>query len=314
MKTTRFEYRKAESLEQALEIYEEFQGNATYLSGGTDLLPRVKLGLEKPRVVIDLKGIPSLSQVEDQGQWVRVGSLVRLFDLKQNSLVKELFPALQASLEATSCETLQMKGTIGGNLLQNTRCLFYNQSEFWRKSKGFCFKMGGEKCNAVPGAKRCFANYCSDNAVSLHTLSAELELLGPKGQRRIKLEQLYSNKSGKPFKLEPGEILASILIPKTKTLGDYEKLRVRGAIDYPLLGVAFSLVNGSGKLAIGGIGARPNAVELAHPIKDSLGEALNEVQKNINPVNNTVLDRDYRKRMIPVLASRVLNKVLERAN
>jgi 4-hydroxybenzoyl-CoA reductase subunit beta len=313
MITSKFEFKNPEDVEEAVRLYREFQGGAVYLSGGTDLVPRMKLGLEKPKAVIDLKRIVPLKTVEDQGDWIRIGPLARIFDLKKNDLVREYFPVLEASLQATSCESLQMRGTIGGNLLQNSRCLFYNQSEFWRKSKGFCLKMGGESCNAVPGAKTCFANYCSDNAPALCTLSAEIEISGPDDVRRLNLEKLYSNKSDKPFDLQPGEILTAIFVPNKKSIGGYEKLRVRGAIDYPLLSVAFSFADGTGKLAIGAVGPRPYVVEMKQTSHDAIKEAVEAILKQVRPVGNTVLDPDYRKRMIPVLTGMLINKVMEGA-
>jgi len=313
MITSKFDFRNPKDIEEAVRLYREFQGEAVYLSGGTDLVPRMKLGLEKPKVVIDLKRIVALSTLDDQGDWIRIGPLARIFDLKQNDLIRESSPALVASLDATSCESLQMRGTIGGNLLQNSRCLFYNQSEFWRRSKGFCLKMGGESCNAVPGAKTCFANYCSDNAPALCSLSAEIELSGPDEVRRLTLEELYTNKADKPFDLQPGEILTAIFVPKKKSIGGYEKLRVRGAIDYPLLGVAFSLVDGTGKLAVGAVGPKPYVAEMKHASNDKIGEAVETVLKQVRPVGNTVLDPDYRKRMIPLLAGRLISKVMEGA-
>jgi len=298
---------------EALKFYGEFRGEAVYLSGGTDLVPRMKLGLLKPKAVIDLKRIVSLKTVVEEGEWVRIGSLTPLFQLKQSDLVLNRFPSLAASLEATSCESLQMRGTIGGNLLQNTRCLFYNQSEFWRRSKGYCLKMGGETCNAVPGAKKCFANYCSDNAPALCTLFAEVALEGPDGSRRLKLEDLYTHRSDKPFDLQPGEILTDILVPNGEVAGGYEKLRVRGAIDYPLLGVAFSFANGAGKLAVGAVGARPYVADLNAPTQGAMEEAIATVLKQVKTVENTVLDSDYRKKMIPVLVERLIKKVMEGA-
>ncbi len=313
MITSKFEYRSPKNVEEAVRLYREFQGEAVYLSGGSDLVPRIKLGLEKPKAVVDLKQIIQLTKVEDQGDWIRIGPLVRIFDLKQNNLVRDYFPVLEASLDATSCESLQMRGTIGGNLLQNSRCLFYNQSEFWRMSKGFCLKMGGESCNAVPGAKTCFANYCSDNAPALCTLSAEIEISGPDGTRRLNLEELYTNKADKPFDIQPGEILTAIFVQKKKSIGGYEKLRVRGAIDYPLLSVAFSFAEGAGRLAVGAVGPKPYVVEMKQPSQDAIGEAVEAVLKQVRTVGNTVLDPDYRKRMIPVLAGTLVNKVMEGA-
>lgn len=309
----KFEYLRPTNLEEALELYSKFEDRAIYLSGGTDLVPRMKLGLEKPEAVIDLKAIDSLKTIEDQGDWVKIGSLVSLFGLRQDKLVADNFPALRASLEATSCETLQMRGTIGGNLLQNSRCLFYNQSEFWRKSKGSCFKMGGDRCNAVPGAKRCFANYCSDNATSLLTLSCELEFSGPDGTKRIALDELYTGASGKPFKIQSGEILTSIFVKKRKSRGGYEKLRLRGSIDYPLVGIAFSVVDGAGKLAVGAIGPRPKALDLDQSSEASVREAVKIILKDLSPVNNTVVDAAYRRQMVPILAERLVKKTVEGA-
>jgi 4-hydroxybenzoyl-CoA reductase subunit beta len=313
MIASKFEYRSAKDIEEAVRLYREFQGEAAYLSGGTDLVPRMKLGLEKPKAVIDLKRILPLTTVEDQGDWIRIGSLARIFDLKRQDLVRDHFPALEASLEATSCESLQMRGTIGGNLLQNSRCLFYNQSEFWRRSKGFCLKMGGETCNAIPGAKTCFSNYCSDNAPALCTLSAQIELFGPDKLRRLNLEELYTNKADKPFDLQPGEILTAIFVPKKKSVGGYGKLRVRGAIDYPLLSAAFSFVDETGNLAVGAVGPKPYVVEMKQTSHDAIGEAVEAILKQVRPVGNTVLDPDYRKRMIPVVAGRLVKKVMEGA-
>jgi 4-hydroxybenzoyl-CoA reductase subunit beta len=306
-------YRKVSSIDQALALYKQCGGEAHYLSGGTDLVPRVKLRLTKPEVLIDLKGIRALETVEDEGDRISIGALARIADLKKNPSVQGYFPAFRASLEATSCESLQMRGTIGGNLLQNSRCIFYNQSEFWRKSKGFCLKMGGETCNAVPGATTCLANYCSDNASALLTLSAEIRLAGPKGQRQIRLADLYSGKSTRPFLLNAGEILTHILIPKTRTAGGYEKLRLRGSIDYPLLGVALSCVNGTSRFAVGAVGPRPYVFEVDSLEDRRIHEMVKGAREAARPAPNTVLDSAYRRDMIAVLVQRLAQRATEEA-
>ncbi len=311
MISTQFAYTSPQDVQEAIETYQQYDGDAFYLSGGTDLLPRVKLGLEKPRAVIDLKRIGGLKAVEDRGEWIKIGSLVTIFDLREDGLISEYFPAFKASLEATSCESLQMRATVGGNLLQNTRCLFYNQSEFWRKSKGFCFKMGGDECNAVPGAKKCFANYCSDNATALSALSSQVELIGPGGERRVDLDEIYSGKPERPFSIQPGEILTAIFIPRKKTVGDYEKLRLRGAIDYPLLNLAIAYGEGGGKLVVGAIGPKPYGTELNQLSHEAINEAVQAVSHYAKPVANTVLDPHYRKRMILTLAKTVFARFTE---
>ena len=280
-----------------------------YLAGGTDLIPLVKLRLSTPAAVIDLKGIEALKTITRQDGWLTVGANVTLFDLKNDPLVKEYFPALYQSLEATSCETLQMRGTIGGNILQDTRCLLYNQSLEWRTARGFCFKMGGESCNVVPNARSCFSNYCSDNALSLIALSAQVKLAGPRGERKAKLEKIFSGSGRKPFALEAGEILTQILIPMKKTKGVYEKLRVRDSMDYPLVGIAVSLKGAAVRVCVGGVGPVPLVYELKGIDEEAAKEAAQKASADAKTVANATLSPVYRKKMVGVLFKRAIKRV-----
>lgn len=311
MMLPKFSYCSPETLREAFDAFQEARQDSVYMSGGTDLVPRLKLRLEKPSLVIDIKRIANLKGVEEDADTLKIGAMESIFDLKNNPLIKKHCPALQASLESTSCDTLQIKGTIGGNLLQNTRCLFYNQSEFWRKSRGLCLKMGGESCNAVPGAKKCFANYCSDNAAALCTVNAKVKLEGIAGERVVPLPKIFSNNAAKPFRLEPGEILTEIIVPKQKSRGGYDKLRLRGSIDYPLLGIAFSIVDGAGTLAISASGPSPKVFELKNLSEAALEQVVQKAVQETYLAANTVLNPDYRKRMIGVLSKRLINKVAE---
>ena len=307
----KFDYKKAEDVASAIALYEGCKGQARYLAGGTDLVPLVKLRLSTPAAIIDLKGIEQLKTISRQGGRLLIGANVTLFELKNHAMVKEYFPALYESLDATSCETLQMRGTIGGNILQNTRCLLYNKSLEWRTARGFCYKMGGETCNVVPDAAACFSNYCSDNALSLISLSAGVKIAGPQGERKIRLEKIFSKDGRDPFKLKPGEILTEIQVPLKRSTGAYEKLRVRNAIDYPLLGVAVSMNGGKGKVCVGGIGPAP----LVYDLKDLSGAGLKEVaqkaRQEAKPVSNTTLSPNYRKKMVNVLTQRAIKRALK---
>lgn len=307
----KLEYKKAGNMAEAIAFYGSYNGQARYLAGGTDLIPLVKLRLSTPKALIDLKGIEELKAVSRQGGSLGIGANVTLFELKNNNTVREYFPALSKSLDATSCETLQMRGTIGGNVLQDTRCLLYNKSPEWRTARGFCYKMGGEACNAVPNARACFSNYCSDNALSLIALSASVKLAGPQGERKMKLEKIFSGDGRKPFTLMPGEILKEILIPMKRSKGEYEKLRVRDSIDYPLLGVAVSVKDGTGRVCVGGIGAMPLAYTLKKIDNSTFKDITEKVYSNARPVSNTTLPPDYRKKMVGVLVQRAIKKVLK---
>jgi len=307
----RFDYKKAEDIASAIALYESSKGQARYLAGGTDLIPLVKLRLSTPVAIIDLKGIKQLKTISREGGHLLIGANVTLFELKNHAMVKEYFPALHESLDATSCETLQMRGTIGGNLLQNTRCLLYNKSLAWRKARGFCYKMGGETCNVVPKAKACFSNYCSDNALSLLSLSASVKIAGPHGERKIKLEKIFSGDGRNPFTLKPGEILTEIHIPLKRSRGAYEKLRVRNSIDYPLLGVAVSVSNKKGRVCVGGIGPAPLIYDLKDLEGASVKEPAQKARQEAKPVSNTTLSPAYRKKMVDVLTQRAIKRALK---
>jgi len=303
----KFEYRKAHTVEEALALYNFYDGRAVYLAGGTDLVPRLKLRLQKPVAVIDLKGIEELRGLTEEREWVRVGSLMSLYDLKEAEPVREFYPTLREALDATSCETLQMRGTVGGNILQEARCLFYNQSEFWRRAKGFCLKMGGERCNATGGSE-CLANYMGDLAPALLSLGAKVRLVGPEGERELGLEGLFTGRGERPLGVKPSEVLTEVLIPKVKVKGGYEKLRLRGAIDYPLVGVALSLWDGRGRLSVGAIGPRPSLKEFA---AEEVQGAVEGASEGLRAVANTVLDPLYRRQMAVVLSRRLVKRVLE---
>jgi len=306
-----FTYHKAQSVAGAIALHKRYKGKARYLAGGTDLIPLLKLRLSEPAALIDLKGIEELTNVTRRKGFLIIGANVTLFALRNNPIVKEYFPALCESLDATACETLQMRGTIGGNILQDTRCIQYNKSLEWRTARGLCFKMGGKACNVVPNAKACFSNYCSDNAPALITLSAKVKLAGLKGERTVALEKIFSGNGRTPFTIEPGEILAAIIIPLKKTKGVYEKLRVRDSMDYPLVDAAVSVTGNMARVCIGGIGPVPHLYLLKNMNENTVNDAAERAYADAKPVLNTTLSAAYRKKMANTLLKRAIRRVLK---
>ena len=303
-------YKNAKSIDEAISLFQKYKGKGLYLAGGTDIVPQIKLRLHKPKVLIDLKGIDDMKGIAIKEGFLSIGARTTLFELKNDPVVRDNFPALFQSLDATSCETLQMRGTIGGNILQNTRCLFYNQSQDWRKAKGFCFKMGGETCNVVKSARACFANYCSDNVPALLTLSAEVTFSGVGGERRMNLAEIFSGDSRAPFRILSGEILTGIFIPLRKTKGAYEKIRVRDSIDYPLVNAAVSVEGDRCRLSVGAVGPVPFVYDLENTEEDTVAKLTGRIYSDSKPVANTTLSPVYRKKMSGILAKRVIAKVL----
>lgn len=307
----RFDFRKARKIEEALELFEKSRGKAAYLAGGTDLVPRLKMRLTQPSLVIDLKGIDEMEGIKREDGYVSIGANVTIFELRQDSLVKEKFPALLRAASLTSCETLQMRGTIGGNILQDTRCLFFNKSLEWRKAKGLCFKAGGEYCHAVRGKNVCFSNYQSDLAPALLSLDAQLVLFSKSGERRIKLSEIYTDDGKNPHPLEEGEILIRILIKDEKRKGNFEKIRIRGSIDYPLVNGAVSQNKEETLIVIGAIGPKPKIFKVEGFDERSIEELVDRVYKELKPVENTVVRAEYRRRMGSFIVKRFFEMLKE---
>ena len=131
-------------------------------------------------------------------------------------------------------------GTIGGNVLLDTRCLFYNQTEFWRKSLGWCLKAEGDWCHVINGPKTCVAAQSSDTVPVLLAMYASIRLLSSQGSRDLKLRDLYQFNGMDHLKIEAGELLTHIVLPALGQgfRGTYMKLRRRDSIDFPQLGLA----------------------------------------------------------------------------
>lgn len=210
---------------------------------------------------------------------------------------------------------------MAGNLCQNTRCFYYNQSRFWRRVRGACYKTGGDRCHVVEGGDRCFATYQGDLAPALIALGATVTLARQDGARTIPLEELYTGKGKRPLALEKGEILTEVRVPAfvSGAGGKYQKLRQRGAMDYPLVAVAATVVkNGSEvcawtRVALTGVGRGPLVVQAAsdllkdQPFADDLvSQVADAAYELARPVNNVGSDASYRRKMVRTLTKRAL--------
>jgi len=303
-----FEYKRPESLEEFLHLLSDDKGDAVILAGGTDLVPRIKMGLKKLDLIIDIKDIEGLSYIKDEGENVRIGSLTIIYEIIKSKIIKDKYPALHEAATLTASENLQQRGTIGGNILQDTRCLYYNKPEIWRKSFNPCFKTGGDICNAARGGKKCFAVYCGDLAPALISLGASVCLLGKKGEKEMPLEDIFSGDGKSPFFLSSGELIKDIIIPSDKMRGGYEKLRMRKSIDYPVVNIALSMGAGNkGRLVVGSAGANPLIYDFSS--SEELRQIPEKAQNDMSTVNNMYLSPLYRKNMVRVLADKLIKRV-----
>ena len=290
---------------------------ARIIAGGTDLLPNLQRGLDAPRTVVSLERLPELRQIEISPAAIRIGACVTVKKLIEETALPA---ALREAARSVGAPAHRNAGTIGGNLCLDTRCLYYNQSEDWRRSNAYCLKHGGEICHVAPKGKVCRAAFSGDLAPALLALQAEVEVFAKAGRRWMPLEKLYRDDGAKALTLVPGEIVAAVRIPQAGLRSGYAKARSRGAIDFPLAGVAIALsLQGDTvkalRVALTGTNSCPlllqGTEELAGRAADeALGKAIAKlVQKQAKPLRTTIGAADYRRQVAAVLARRLLARL-----
>jgi 4-hydroxybenzoyl-CoA reductase subunit beta len=314
-----FELHRPTSLDATVRLASDLAGRFDYLAGGTDLLPNYKMHINLRPHLIALDSVPELKGHSIE----RLGAMERLAELERDPTFLATYPGLADAVGEVATPLVRASGTVGGNLLVETRCFFFNQSYFWRASLGFCLKADGDRCHVVPQKERCYATFSGDLAPALLALDAEVEVTGPSGARRMPLGDLYDAAGDgiKRTKLVPGEIVVAVHLPPSARglRGRYKKLRVRPSYDFPELGVAVAGRWDDGgrvehlRLAMGGAESYPRRFD---DLTDALaGETLTDervrllgeaVAKRVRPVHNTFLLPDYRRRMVSVYVRRAI--------
>jgi 4-hydroxybenzoyl-CoA reductase subunit beta len=326
MKLPEFEFIQPRSVQEACSILAEHDGKAVLLAGGTALMVGLRYRLSKPAVVIDLKGLTALDYVgRSESGGLAIGSLVTLETLEKTPFVLNEYAPLAQAVQLVAVPSIRHEATIGGNLCLDTRCIYYNQSEFWRSAQKACFKRGGDVCHAVEKGRHCQAVYQGDLGPVLLVLGAQVKIVSANGEKIIPLAEFFTGRGEKPNVLKPDEILVEVQIPPAgrEAAGAYEKLRVREGMDFPMAGVAVMVKrNRSGtieqaKMVLGAVGPSPREVPKAarllegkKPTDDLLQGVSREVLDRAQPVGNLAMNASYRRKMVGVLVKRALRRAL----
>jgi len=316
-----FNYIQPRSLKQATKALSDLGPDAMLVAGGTDVYPKMKRGQFTPRHLVSLRGLRELKgirQIKD-GLWIGAGE--SLTAVSRHRVIAKHLPALAHAAESVSTPQLRNMGTIGGNVLVDTRCNYYDQTFFWRQAVGFCMKKDGEICLVAPGSEKCLAIASSDTAPVLVSLGAEVIVVSKQGERRVKLEELYRDDGIDYCAKGKDEVLKGLLIPK-EVLGRrnvYLKLRRRGSFDFPILGVAATMdVDDSGecrdaRVVLTAVASAPKIVPEATTMlqgkkvtKELIDAVADAAAKISHPLDNADLDYWYRKRMAKVFTRRAL--------
>ncbi|MDP3668400.1 MAG: 4-hydroxybenzoyl-CoA reductase subunit beta [Telluria sp.] len=296
-------------------------GEIRFLAGGTDLLPALRRGLMQANTVIDLSDVAEMRGISFDSKGVRIGAGATIAQLAADATVLRDYPAVAAAALAIAGPTHRAVGTVGGNLCLDTRCRYYNQSEPWRTANDFCMKLAGDTCRVAPKSDRCYAAYSGDLAPALMVHGAVAEIAGPGGVRHAPLADMFADDGMAWLTLAPGELLVAVRIPAASGVrAGYEKIRTRGAIDFPLVGVAVALRCEDGKLAelriaVTGTDSRPLMIEgldelCALPVEEALARIDKLVRKQVGPMETTLAPAVYRRRVVPVLARRLVHRLL----
>jgi xanthine dehydrogenase YagS FAD-binding subunit len=267
-----FAYSAATSPQAASARAAQVRG-ADFIAGGTDMMQLITERVRVPREVIDINRLP-FTGIRNDGQGVRIGALERMSDVADDPTIRERFPAVAEALLASASPQVRNMATMGGNLLQRTRCLYFRDAATPCNKRvpgsGCSAQDGQNRHNAIFGtSEHCIAAHASDLAVALVALDARVALTGgPQGDREIPIAELHRLPGDTPHietVLEPGELIAALILPDAPYArrSHYLKVRDRASFEWALTSAAVGLdIDGDGairqaRVAVGGVGTKP---------------------------------------------------------
>jgi 4-hydroxybenzoyl-CoA reductase subunit beta len=307
-------------MDEALALVRELGEDFDFIAGGTDLLQNYKNRLNTKGHVIALERVPELRGIRAG----RIGAMERLADVAEHAWVRERYPGLAGAIRLVASPLIRNSGTFGGNLLVENRCYYFNQTPFWRETKGSCMKAESDVCLVVPQKEVCYAAYSGDLAAILIVLDAAIELVSPRGTRRVKLTEFYRGDGIERNVLAKDEILTAVEIPEESASlrSGYRKLRHRDTLDYPEMGVAAAVRLEERTIAL--LKVATTAVDVVPQFKDFTGSfagalleedvvdaVSSEMEQLAQPKKNTSMPVGYRKKMVRVYLRRLLRDLVD---
>ena len=326
MRLPRFAYLPATSVAEAVQLLAE-NPEAQIVAGGTDLYPKMKRLQLRPGALVGLHGVTELRGIEANGA-VSVGAGTKLHELASAPEILRRFPALARAASLVASPQIRNAGTVGGNLCVDTRCNYYDLSYDRRCAHGSCMKAEGDICALAPGGDRCWAVSSTDLAPVGHILGASVRLVGPRGERTLPIAALYTMDDGIDYlQKQRDEVLTQLELPASDGLrATYVKFRRRGAIDFPLLGVAAAVrtdetgVCTDARIVLGAVATAPlPAPQAAAALvgsmlgDEAIAEAAALATALAKPMDALDLPPSYRKRMIATHVARAFRELRDAA-
>ncbi len=326
MRLPRFRYLAPASLPEAVKVLGDLGPEALPLAGGTDLVPNMKRRQQTPANLVGLRGVAELRAVSgDAARGLTLGAMTRLAEIERGPVAAG-WPALARAAATVATPPIRNTATLGGNLCLDTRCSYYDQTEEWRRSIGYCMKREGETCWVAPGSDRCWAVSSSDTAPVLCALGAEVTLLSRGGERRIPVAELFADDGIRHLSRRPDELLTAVHLPPVEAgqRAVYVKLRRRGSFDFPVLGVAARVRLSAGgtvesaRIFLGAVGSRPQEARAAADFlvgrrlgdEETVREASRLAAQIAKPMQNTDFGLSWRKGVAREYAARALRELV----
>lgn len=285
-----FSYSRATSTREAIQLMSAPLGREPrFLAGGTTLVDLMKLDVETPHHLIDITAIPELAGFDTSGEQLVFGALAHMSDVAADPYIVQNYPAISESLWRAASQQLRNMATIGGNLLQRTRCAYFRDTAYTCNKR-----VPGTGCSALNGINRghavlgvsdaCIAVYPSDVAIALAAFDAEVDTLSPKGTRTIPLVDLHRLPGSTPHletALARDELIVRVRVPKTRAGkgSTYQKIRDRQSYAFALTSAAVAVEMADdrvreARIALGGVATKPWRVRAAE--QSLLGKSLTE--------------------------------------
>ncbi len=323
MRLPEFAFVAPTTIEEAARALAISPGTTMVVAGGTDLIPNMKRRQQTPATLVSLRHVAGISAIGRGPHGWTIGAGVTLTSIVRDLELREACPGLWQAAAQIATPHLRNMGTIGGNLCLDTRCTYYDQSEEWRKSIGYCMKKEGTTCWVATSSPKCLAVSSTDLAPMLMALGARVRLVSAAGERTIDVHDLYQNDGMHYLMRRPDEILSEITLPdQTGRKSAYWKLRRRGSFDFPVASTAIAVrldaanVVRDARLVVGAVASRPMLVAKASEIlvgheltDDRIAAAAEAAFEMAKPMDNTDFELHWRKRMVRPLARAALRDV-----
>ena len=312
-------YVKVDSLTECLRLLRENGEKAMVVAGGTDVIFNMRLKLFDPELVVSLRGLEELTQIEelDDGG-LRIGASARLADLADDPLINERFPAFADSIRAVASTHIRNMATLGGNICLQTRCSYTNNSEQWREGLKTCFKTEGDICHVLKQSPKCHAINNADTPLALIILGAVLTIQNADGAREVPIAKFYTEDGMDNTMLKPDEVVTFVTIPKVTDRTTFLKIAPRAGMDFSIAAVA-ARCDGTGDdvskvtIVLGSLSTHPMTLDKPAQIvsekgltDEAIAEAVAQVREELGELTNLFSRTVYKKRMANVLVKRAL--------